>query len=44
MPKPLSPKGEEGEEMEKTGVLEVEVAMLQALIARLGMVEVEEIL
>jgi len=41
---PISPKGEEVEEMVKTGVLEVEVAMLQALIARLGMVEVEETL
>ena len=44
VPMPMRPKGEEVEEMLKTGVLEVEVAKEKALMARLGMVEVEEFL
>ena len=44
VPMPMRPKGEEVEEMLKTGVLEVEVAKLKALMARFGSVEVEETL
>ena len=44
VPMPMRPKGEEVEEILKTGVLEVEVAKEKALMARLGMVEVEEFL
>ena len=44
VPMPIRPNGEEVEEILKTGVLEVEVAKEKALMARLGMVEVEEFL
>ena len=42
VPMPRSPKGEGEVEIERTGMLEVEVAMEKALMARLGIVEVEE--
>ena len=40
---PMRPKGEEVEEIVKTGVLEVDVAILQALMVRFGIVVVEEV-
>ena len=44
VPMPRSPKGEGEVEIERTGMLEVEVAKEKALMARLGRVEVEEFL
>ena len=38
----MSPKGDEVEEILNTGVLEVEVAKEKALMALLGIVEVED--
>jgi|SRR3990167_5446047 len=44
VPTPRRPKGDGEVEIERTGMLEVEVAMEKALMARLGIVEVEEVL
>ena len=41
VPMPTSPNGEAAVEMERVGVMVEEVAMLQALTVKLGMVEVE---
>ena len=44
VPTPRRPKGDGEVEIERTGMLEVEVAMEKALMARLGIVEVEDTL